>query len=120
LLVLAALTSAVLLADPAAAASPRTTLTIKIQPASGRAKVAWLTCGPAFGTHRHATAACAALADADGDPAAILPGEGVCTMQYEPVTLTVRGSWNGHLVDYRKTHGNACSMHLATGPVGQV
>ena len=120
LLCIAALVGALVVVEPATAAAPGARLTVKVQPAGGAARVAWLTCRPAWGTHPNAAAACAALAEAGGDPNRIRPREGVCTMEYAPVTLTVRGWWAGRVVAYRKTHGNRCSMHLATGPLSEL
>ena len=116
----AVLVGAVSFADPAAAAPRITGLTIKVKSSAGPARVAWLTCRPAAGTHPYAAAACAALEEADGDPSRIPADEGMCTMEYAPVTLTVRGRWEGRTVDYRKTHSNRCEMLLATGPLGRL
>ncbi|MFF5206502.1 SSI family serine proteinase inhibitor [Streptosporangium sp. NPDC000396] len=77
-----------------------------------------LTCDPAYGTHPRATEACAELALAQGDPALIRPLSGVaCTQQYDPVTATATGLWNGRAIRFERTFGNACLMSNATGSV---
>jgi hypothetical protein len=38
-------------------------------------------------------------------------------MQYDPVTVTATGRWEGRAVRYQHTFGNACLLHVDTGPV---
>ncbi|WP_406379627.1 SSI family serine proteinase inhibitor [Streptomyces sp. NBC_01618] len=77
-----------------------------------------LVCPPAPDAHHpEAAAACAAIDEAAGDPAA-LPGEPhLCSQEYDPVTATVTGKWDGRPVSWQKTFPNACVMDAATGPV---
>jgi len=84
------------------------------RPASHKAT---LTCDPAGGTHRRAREACATIAAVGGDFGALHVDGGACTMQYDPVTVTATGLWRGKPVRYRHTFGNACVLHLETGPV---
>lgn len=81
-------------------------------------KVAVLVCDPAAGTHPDASAACDAIATANGDFNA-LPSEpdAICTMIYAPATATATGLWHGRSVNFEKTYSNACLMQAETGPV---
>jgi hypothetical protein len=76
-----------------------------------------LTCNPAGGTHQQAREACAAISAVRGDLAALHVSDGMCTMQYEPVTVTASGRWKGKAVRYQRTFGNACVLWVETGPV---
>ncbi|MFJ9413283.1 SSI family serine proteinase inhibitor [Streptomyces sp. NPDC101227] len=76
-----------------------------------------LNCPDTRGTHPHGAAACAVLAEADGDLDA-LPGDPrPCTKQYDPVTVAATGEWRGRPVAWRKSFPNACVMDSDTGPV---
>ncbi|MFF2330942.1 MULTISPECIES: SSI family serine proteinase inhibitor [unclassified Streptomyces] len=77
-----------------------------------------LPCPPTSDTrHPHAAAACAALAEAAGDLDG-LPGDPhPCTQEFDPVTATATGTWDGRRVAWRKTFSNACVMDAVTGPV---
>ena len=98
------------------AAQSRLTLTISAgenaRPAQRRAL---LTCSPAGGTHTQAKAACATLAAAKGNPAAIKNDGSMCMMIYDPVTVTAIGRWKNKPVRYTRTYGNTCVLHAATG-----
>lgn len=74
-----------------------------------------LWCDPDGGSHPDPAAACAALAAAGGDPAAISPTSGFCTAQYDPVTAVAQGYWSGggQTISFRKTYGNACELRHA-------
>ncbi|MET7392155.1 SSI family serine proteinase inhibitor [Dactylosporangium sp. NPDC005572] len=112
--------TAVLTADAAHAAPKPTLLTLTVardestKPAQHRA---FLTCSPAGGTHKQARDACAELAKVHGDFGRLQVAGGACTMQYDPVTVTAQGRWQGRKVAYRHTFGNSCTMSTATGPV---
>ncbi|MFF5212446.1 SSI family serine proteinase inhibitor [Streptosporangium sp. NPDC000396] len=81
-------------------------------------RYALLGCEPTRGTHPGAPDACRALLSVNGDPAALRPPPGLaCTMQYDPITVTATGVWQGRLIRYERTFGNACSLRGATGPV---
>jgi len=115
----AALTGTFLAIEPAQAATRDTRLIATLRPATGPVRAVWLSCRPAGGNHPKAAAACATLAQAGGDPRRIEPADGMCTMEYAPVTATLNGRWRGRAVRYRVQHGNACALGLATGPVFQ-
>lgn len=102
-----------------AAASPtRLVLTVaKGESARPVQQRAVLTCAPPGGTHHQARGACAALAKVRGDFAKLQVGDGMCTMQYDPVTVSASGLWRGHKVNYVHTFGNACTLSTSTGPV---
>nr|WSX81946.1 subtilase-type protease inhibitor [Streptomyces sp. NBC_00899] len=69
------------------------------------------------GTHPLALPACTALSAAGGDFDA-LPGQpGVCRDPYAPITVTARGEFRGHPVDWRKKFVNRCILRAATGAV---
>ncbi|MFJ7134915.1 subtilase-type protease inhibitor [Streptomyces fungicidicus] len=72
-----------------------------------------LTCAPgASGTHPAAGAACAEMNPAGGDLDALTVSEGVhCTLQYDPVLVTVDGVWQGRRVSYERTFSNECVMN---------
>ncbi|MEU4833831.1 SSI family serine proteinase inhibitor [Streptosporangium sp. NPDC023615] len=87
----------------------------KPMPATGHAL---LLCDRPGSTHPDAVGACEALAEVRGDPARIRPLSGVaCTMQYDPVTVTAMGIWNGRFIRFEQTFGSACSLRAATGSV---
>ncbi|MDI9888901.1 subtilase-type protease inhibitor [Streptomyces sp. HNM0645] len=72
-----------------------------------------LTCAPgATGTHPDSEGACAALAQVKGEfgsLAEISRGQPrFCTREYNPVTVTARGVWQGMRVNYEHTFANEC------------
>lgn len=82
------------------------------------ARKATLSCDQVpHGTHPLARPACTALSAAGGDFDA-LPGQGgVCRDPYAPITVTARGEYRGHRVEWRKKFANPCVLRAATGPV---
>ncbi|MEV4502945.1 SSI family serine proteinase inhibitor [Streptomyces klenkii] len=76
-----------------------------------------LSCPDADGHHPHAAEACTTLDRAKGDPGRVTGAEHRCTRQYDPVTATAEGEWNGRPVVWHKTFPNACALDGATGPV---
>ncbi|MER7129233.1 SSI family serine proteinase inhibitor [Streptosporangium saharense] len=77
-----------------------------------------LTCDPPKGTHLDPVGACGALVSAKGDPGSLAPLSGVvCTMRYDPVTVTATGTWDGRFVRFVRTYGSGCSLYAATGAV---
>ncbi|MGO1051074.1 SSI family serine proteinase inhibitor [Crossiella sp. CA198] len=112
-------------AGPAAAVSQETVLTVTT--AEGEAgtppgKVATLNCDPAGGTHQHRAQACAQLSAAQGQVANLAgdPESQVCTMDYRPVTVTLKGIWQGQPLAYQHTYGNGCVLRGKTGHVFDV
>ncbi|GAA2936020.1 SSI family serine proteinase inhibitor [Streptomyces enissocaesilis] len=77
-----------------------------------------LKCPPGGpGHHPDAAGACAALDKADGDLDRLSGNPRACTKQYEPVTVSAKGSWRGRAAAWQKTYPNACVLDAATGPV---
>ncbi|MEV4642248.1 SSI family serine proteinase inhibitor [Actinoplanes sp. NPDC049548] len=107
-------------ATPAAATTAdtsRSTLALMVQgPNSQQARITLLTCGPAAGTHPRSADACATVATVDGDLAALdVQPDGFCTREYQPVTATATGFWQGRPVLYGETFPNRCEMLRETG-----
>jgi len=80
---------------------------------------ALLLCDRPFGgTHPEAVRACELLANVLGDPGKLKPRPGVaCTLEYDPVTVTATGIWNGRFIRFEHIYGNLCSMRAVTGPL---
>jgi hypothetical protein len=77
-----------------------------------------LVCSPNRSGHPQAWLACGQLARAGGNPAFITPAWGVaCTREYDPVTVTANGVWDGRLIRYQQTFANSCTLGVATGAV---
>ncbi|MER7001837.1 subtilase-type protease inhibitor [Dactylosporangium sp. NPDC000555] len=93
-------------------------LTVAKGDSSGPARRrAVLICQPAGGTHRQARDACTQLAKVGGKFDRLRLDGGMCTMQWDPVTVTATGRWKGRKVAYRHTFGNACTLSTTTGAV---
>lgn len=109
--------------DPARAFRPfaaksRLVLTVaRGERSSPATRQATLTCGPAGGSHRDARKACAAIAAVGGRLDKLVPSQTMCTMQYDPVTVTAKGQWRGSALRYTHTFSNACVLGADTGPV---
>ncbi|MFF5975584.1 subtilase-type protease inhibitor [Streptomyces sp. NPDC012769] len=76
-----------------------------------------LTCAPTpGGTHPDPEAACAELAAADGDfdRLTVLPADRPCTREWDPVTVTGDGVWQGQRVSWEATYGNPCDFRART------
>ncbi|WP_193241903.1 protease inhibitor [Streptomyces phaeolivaceus] len=69
-----------------------------------------LTCAPkASGTHPAPFDACAELRDSGGDFDALSGRAGaMCSKQYDPVTVTVHGVWQGKRIAYERVFANEC------------
>jgi hypothetical protein len=76
-----------------------------------------LSCDPTAGTHPDPASACRALAAAHGDVPSLVPGDGLCTFEYAPVTVTLRGVWDGSLRSYTGTFANRCILIQRTAGV---
>lgn len=112
----AALFSALLTANPAAAAAgAEYKLSITQR---GATRTVTLTCAPDGGTHPSPAAACARLASAWGDPAMIAPKPGVfCVALWDPVTANATGIYFGRPISYTRTFSNMCWLNVATWEV---
>lgn len=85
---------------------------------AGPAEQALLTCDPPGGTHGHAVEACQELTEVNGDFTQLGPsGDTACTMEYDPVTASASGNWEGTMVNFQQTFGNRCEMYASTGHV---
>ncbi|MEU7554190.1 subtilase-type protease inhibitor [Streptomyces sp. NPDC044571] len=75
-----------------------------------------LVCAPKpGGTHPSPKAACAELrANASELDALAAPQGNVdCTKEWNPMTVTADGVWQGHRINYAYTYGNPCGMRHA-------
>ncbi|MGW0522164.1 SSI family serine proteinase inhibitor [Crossiella sp. NPDC003009] len=114
------LTAVLLVAGPAAADSQDSALTVTFaegEKASPPGKVAALLCEPTGGTHPNKDAACARLAEVDGRVESMTEESMACTMDYRPVTVTLKGNWQKRPVNFTRTYGNGCVLRSQTGPV---
>ncbi|ONI83632.1 hypothetical protein ALI22I_34750 [Saccharothrix sp. ALI-22-I] len=76
-----------------------------------------LTCEPTGGLHPKADQACLALSEVDGQIEGLSNGQGLCTLEYDPVRVTASGRWRGESRTFEATFPNSCVMHAETGPV---
>ncbi|MFF3483260.1 protease inhibitor [Streptomyces sp. NPDC002701] len=69
-----------------------------------------LSCAPKpSGTHPAPAAACGELRATGGDFDALQARTDVlCTREYDPVVVTVKGVWQGKRVSYERTFSNEC------------
>ncbi|MCO1578234.1 SSI family serine proteinase inhibitor [Crossiella sp. SN42] len=114
------LTAVLLVTGPAAADSQDSELTVTFaegERAAPPSKVADLRCEPTGGTHPHRDAACTELAKVDGRVESMTEESMACTMDYRPVTVTLKGNWQKRPVDFTRTYGNGCALRSQTGPV---
>lgn len=68
-----------------------------------------LQCEPSGGSHPTADAACASLIAVDGRFAALPPVLAACPAYYDPVTVTVGGTWHFKSVSFTRTYTNDCA-----------
>lgn len=91
-------------------------LSITPQGGKGTDKVT-LKCDPAGGSHPDPEAACASLADVDGE-FVDLPSTGeACTLEYAPVSVRATGTWEGDPVNYSGEFTNRCIAGVETDGV---
>ncbi|MEU3163944.1 SSI family serine proteinase inhibitor [Streptosporangium sp. NPDC006930] len=78
-----------------------------------------LQCAPlAGGTHPKTREACAAMAPISGDMGKFQPSPRTnCSFQYDPVTISAVGVWDGRFALSSHTFGNTCQLMSALGPV---
>ncbi|MFD4630881.1 subtilase-type protease inhibitor [Streptomyces sp. NPDC058284] len=77
-----------------------------------------LTCAPRpGGSHPAAAAACAELNQVNGQFTALVgsSSDAICTKEWQPVTVTAAGVWNGKHVAWSKTFANRCEMKAGLG-----
>ncbi|WP_051385339.1 SSI family serine proteinase inhibitor [Actinokineospora inagensis] len=95
------------------ATAPGASLTLTIhwdRAAGGQDKTAHLYCDPSDGSdHADPAAACAALTAVRGNLDALPRDESkICTYNYDPVTVTVKGTWRGTGIDFKRRYANQC------------
>ncbi|MEU0692677.1 subtilase-type protease inhibitor [Streptomyces niveus] len=79
-----------------------------------------LSCAPTpSGSHPDAVTACAELKKngAKFDAITTSATNRVCTKEWEPVTVTADGAWEGQRVNYAHTFSNSCAMDGGRGAV---
>jgi len=113
----AVLAAAAVLTTATAAARPcqRTDLVLDYLADAGYAVAVRLSCYPARGAHPNPVEACATLAKVGGRPDRIKPADTMCTMQYDPLTAEITGTWKGRRIAWKQRYGNKCEMIRATG-----
>jgi hypothetical protein len=89
-------------------------LYLEVDRVNGPAERAALFC-PGGQGHRQGEAACMHLTGAQGAIEEVDPVDGMCTKEYDPVTLTAVGIWEGEFVHYEAVYGNFCEGLHATG-----
>jgi hypothetical protein len=114
-----AVMTAVLGAAPAAQAarqSQGTDLELAYLADAGYAVAVRLYCDPPGGGHPQPAKACETLARAGGVPGRIKGNPTMCcTMQFDPITAEITGTWRGRQIDWKQRYGNKCEMIRATG-----
>ncbi|RSS79238.1 SSI family serine proteinase inhibitor [Streptomyces sp. WAC06614] len=77
-----------------------------------------LVCAPVpSGTHPSPAAACRELRQAQArfDAITMPPAPGPCSKEWDPITVTAVGVWEGRRVDYDHTFGNRCALRRGSG-----
>ncbi|MGW0536694.1 subtilase-type protease inhibitor [Streptomyces sp. NPDC003032] len=77
-----------------------------------------LICAPRpAGSHPSAAAACAELTKAGGQFGHLVrdTSDAICTKEWQPVTVTADGVWNGRHVSWSATFSNRCMMKAGLG-----
>lgn len=77
-----------------------------------------LVCAPTpGGTHPDPIAACGELraTGSELDPLAAPAADAVCTREWNPMTVTADGVWEGRRLSYTYTFGNPCGFRNTTG-----
>ncbi|MFI6485685.1 SSI family serine proteinase inhibitor [Nonomuraea sp. NPDC050663] len=101
-------------ATPAMAAEgqhrPKASLKITIAAEGAAAESVRLTCGWPGGSHPTPRAACRVLNKVKGNPARLSNPGAICTKEFRPHKVTVKGRWYGKRVDFTRTFGNNCLM----------
>lgn len=107
----------VLLANPASAEFPSSTLRLTVEKPDGAYSTVRLHCDPAGGSHPDPMSACAEIAASNGDLGQLQQEPTACTMEFRPVVASARGSWAGQPVWFTREFSNPCTMAAATGSV---
>ncbi|MEV6985076.1 SSI family serine proteinase inhibitor [Sphaerisporangium sp. NPDC051017] len=81
-------------------------------------RIAFLQCGPAGGTHPRASEACRLLDPVGGDITDLRPSRDTnCTKEYDPITVSASGLWDGNHLWFERTFGNRCELNAYTAAV---
>ncbi|KAI8390370.1 hypothetical protein BD560DRAFT_380752 [Blakeslea trispora] len=67
-----------------------------------------LVCNPPGGTHPNATVACNLLKQAKGNLNSIKPLDRYCRPTDYFVNVTIKGTYEGQLIDFKKKYRNGC------------
>ncbi|MEV0593546.1 SSI family serine proteinase inhibitor [Nonomuraea cavernae] len=95
----------------------RSVLTITVTQNNGWSRVYRLTCDPDGGNHPNATAACGALRSVDGQISRLRRPDAVCTREYAPTKVSVKGKWRGTNLSFSGSYPNSCLARAAVGAV---
>ena len=87
---------------------------LEVERSGGDKEVFPLRC-PGGPGHAMGEQACAQLTGAGGDIAALPVTDGMCTKEYDPVTLRAFGLWDGQFVAYEREFSNHCTGVHETG-----
>ncbi|GAB3277244.1 SSI family serine proteinase inhibitor [Parasphingorhabdus pacifica] len=113
----AALVPVAVNAEPAGPPASFVSLAVHDNGRGNPLRTATLACEPTGGTHPHATNACGSLEAAGGDPNGLRHEHTMCTLDYQPVTLTAHGNWQGEPLHFEKTYSNICTAKAQTEQV---
>ncbi|ATE57130.1 MULTISPECIES: subtilase-type protease inhibitor [Actinosynnema] len=83
----------------------------------GEHEQALLRCDPPSGTHQRAWQACLALAEVNGHVGRMRDSNQVCTMEYNPIKVSVLGVWRGQTRSFSGEYSNPCVMGSVTKSV---
>ncbi|MCA2187706.1 SSI family serine proteinase inhibitor [Nonomuraea cavernae] len=95
----------------------RSVLTITVTDSSGKSKAYRLTCDRDGGNHPNATAACDALRSVNGQISKLSRPDAICTREYSPTKVSVKGTWRGANVSFSGSYPNSCLARAAVGAV---
>ncbi|MFI9722546.1 subtilase-type protease inhibitor [Streptomyces sp. NPDC052396] len=87
---------------------------------AGIQRAVTLSCMPGpSGTHPDSSTACAQLRQVGGkfDELTATKADTFCTKEWNPVTVTAAGVWEGQRVNYSHTFGNPCTAKAAKSTV---
>lgn len=111
-----ALAGAFVLAAAPALAEHRPRASLKVSVTVGdTTKAVRLVCDRDGGSHPTPRAACRLLRSVKGDPARLRVKDPICTKEFRPHTVSVRGTWRGKPVRFTRTFANECLMTSAGG-----
>ncbi|GAA2277177.1 hypothetical protein GCM10009853_034210 [Glycomyces scopariae] len=89
-------------------------LYLEVDREEGATERAVLSC-PGGQGHARGEEACIQLTATGGDIGGLEAADGICTKEYDPVTLKGFGVWEGEFVYFEDEFANHCTGTLATG-----